>query len=121
MNHSNWNSCIDYERNEIVFENRNKLYGAYVIRRDYQQNVLLAFSTACLLMSTIFIPSLIKPLQSPPNAISGNFSEPVIFETFTPPPIEITPPPITPQAEALLWDPSLPEKFWWERLGKLYC
>ena len=97
MNHSNWNSCIDFERNEIVFENRNKHFGAYVIRRDYQQNLLLAFFTACLLMSTVFIPLLLKPFQSPPNVILEKFSEAVNLEVFTPPPVEPVQPPITQQ------------------------
>jgi periplasmic protein TonB len=96
MNHSNWNSCIDFERNELVFENRNKRFGAYVIRRDYPRTMLLAFLTSCLFMGSLFIPFLMKSPQGMPNALSEKFSEVISLETFIPPPIELTPPSITP-------------------------
>ncbi len=98
MNHSNWDSCIDFERNEFVFENRNKLFGAYILRRDYSRNVLLAFITACFFMGAMLTPFLIGSLQRQSNAISEKFSEVISLEIFTPPPLELTPPPITPQA-----------------------
>lgn len=100
MNHSNWNSCIDFERNELVFENRNKRFGAYVIRRDYPRTMLLAFITSCLFMGSLFIPFLMKSPQSVPKAISEKFSEVISLETFIPPPIELTPPSITPPSPA---------------------
>lgn len=34
--------------NDLVFENRNKTYGAYVLRRDYTKHVLTAFLFTCL-------------------------------------------------------------------------
>jgi len=99
MAHSNWNSCIDFERNEIVFENRNKLFGAYVIRRDYPRNVLLSFMTSCLFMSTLLLtPFLINSFQNHPAVITGKMSEVINLEQFNPPPVEITPPSITPPA-----------------------
>jgi len=35
---------------DIVFENRNKEYGAYVLRREYDRNVLIALFSGVLLM-----------------------------------------------------------------------
>ncbi|MGV3631483.1 MAG: energy transducer TonB [Bacteroidota bacterium] len=35
-----WQQVTSVERNEIVFENRNKKYGAYVIRRDYDKSMV---------------------------------------------------------------------------------
>lgn len=54
-----WSSPIDSSRNELVFENRNKEYGAYAIRRDYDQVMIISVlcSTALLvgLISTQFL------------------------------------------------------------------
>lgn len=96
MTQSNWNSCIDFERNEFVFENRNKLYGAYVIRREYSRNMLLAFSASCLFMGSLLAPFLITSLKSKPAPISEIISETITLQTFTPPPVEITPPAVMP-------------------------
>lgn len=38
-----WQMVTSKERNETVFENRNKEYGAYKIRRDYDKRLLLIF------------------------------------------------------------------------------
>lgn len=38
-----WQLVTSKERNETVFENRNKEYGAYKIRRDYDKRVILIF------------------------------------------------------------------------------
>jgi len=37
----NWQMLTSEERNETVFEKRNKAYGAYQIRRDYNNRILL--------------------------------------------------------------------------------
>lgn len=38
-----WQMVTSRERNETVFENRNKEYGAYQIRRDYDKRIILVF------------------------------------------------------------------------------
>ncbi len=38
-----WQMVTSRERNDTVFENRNKEYGAYKIRRDYDKRILLIF------------------------------------------------------------------------------
>jgi len=45
-----WSSPLDHQRNELVFENRNKQYGAYVIRRDYDKSLIYAFVSATFLL-----------------------------------------------------------------------
>ncbi|MCE3295183.1 MAG: TonB family protein [Crocinitomicaceae bacterium] len=35
-----WQQVTSVERNEIVFENRNRKYGAYVLRRDYDKSMV---------------------------------------------------------------------------------
>ena len=39
----NWENCIQEDRNELVFANRNKEYGAYYIRSRYTKTLLMAF------------------------------------------------------------------------------
>ena len=55
--------------NDIVFENRNKNYGAYTIRRDYDTNVAKAFFiTAGAFLSVVFIILLFyKPITIKKN------------------------------------------------------
>ena len=43
-----WDDVTSYGRNEIVFEGKNKAYGAYFVRRKYQNILLLAFGVLLL-------------------------------------------------------------------------
>ena len=38
-----WNDAVNPERLELVFANRNKEYGGYVLRKKYEKRVLMAF------------------------------------------------------------------------------
>src|SRR5581483_1100333 len=42
----NWTDVTSYGRNEIVFEGRNREYGAYVVRQRYNGTLLLALLIA---------------------------------------------------------------------------
>ena len=44
---------------EIVFENRNKAYGAYFIRKIYSKNVVIASIAALLIIIFVFVFGLI--------------------------------------------------------------
>ncbi len=62
-----WSSPIDNNRNELVFENRNKQYGAYVIRKDYDQVMLISLLCAtALVVGLLSTQFLIKnaPIQN---------------------------------------------------------
>jgi protein TonB len=56
----NWNDPANVQRIELLFENRNKSYGAYVIRREYYSALakaycsVLIFSTLLLIYSVLF-------------------------------------------------------------------
>jgi len=50
---SQWTNPTDFERNELVFEKRNKAYGAYTIRMNYNRTLIRA-----LVLSAFFIFSL---------------------------------------------------------------
>jgi len=90
--------------NEIVFENRNKSYGAYALRKGYNDNVIKGFMVSSLLFAfAIVIPMLItkiKPIEIPdidtaiiPMEIIREMRievskavEPVVKPSVTPPP-----------------------------------
>ena len=41
-----WNNVVVQERNDLVFEERNKKYGAFVIRQEYSRILILALACA---------------------------------------------------------------------------
>ena len=45
-----WQQVTSSNRNDIVFEEKNKNYGAYQIRRDYNKNLLLIIVGLILLI-----------------------------------------------------------------------
>ncbi len=81
---------------DILFENRNKQYGAYTLRRSYPKRLLLALSgMAVLVVTSVFI--LLQPKS--PVKLAGPFITIDDFRIEPPPPlVETTPPP--PQATA---------------------
>jgi protein TonB len=60
-----WTNVLSFERNEVVFENRNRAYGAYQIRIEYSRTLLIALlGTVCgFLFLAILIPALTEGLQ----------------------------------------------------------
>ncbi|MEK6482195.1 energy transducer TonB [Catalinimonas sp. 4WD22] len=87
VNHSpNWN--------ELVFENRNKAYGAFQLREQYARQVLKALLAAVLMiLLVVFLPSLVQLFEKEEKkpvllAKTINYTE-----LAAPPPIEQTPPP----------------------------
>lgn len=59
-----WQMVTSRERNETVFENRNKEYGAYKIRRDYDKRILLIFLGFIVGIGGLWAASgLFKPIQ----------------------------------------------------------
>lgn len=49
-----WQQVTSVERNEIVFENRNKKYGAYVLRRDYDKSMVYIMAGVLLVFGLGF-------------------------------------------------------------------
>jgi protein TonB len=90
---------INPDFDDIVFNNRNKEYGAYVLRKKYSRNVLISILIAILIMATpIVMPYLnARALQNKQKLderqvviTMENLNQPV--EQFVPPP---PPPPST--------------------------
>jgi protein TonB len=85
---------------DILFENRNKQYGAYALRKDYNHRLLLALGTS--LAAVLIVCLLIKPGERL-NAIAavpdGNVVEVIDIEPL--PPIEKPEPPRAQPAPAV--------------------
>jgi len=73
-----WQMVTSKERNETVFENRNKEYGAYKNRRDYDKRVLLIFLGFTVGIGALWGASnLFRPLEQrkDPTLITENITE----------------------------------------------
>ncbi|MFZ1514333.1 MAG: energy transducer TonB [Saprospiraceae bacterium] len=102
------NQVIKYDMDDIVFENRNKTYGAYFLRRLYDKNmnraILIGSVLAILLVST---PMILKALRELMPTEKKDLSSKEIFLSDPPPidpknpppppPPKIDPPPIKDQ------------------------
>ncbi len=93
-----WENPTSASRNEIVFANRNHLYGAYVLRQNYEKLVAKAFiltSTAFIIL--FFIPVIMKWFN-PTEIISINNNDQVweLTQDVFKKPEEIIPLPKTP-------------------------
>lgn len=84
-------SIVSQERwEDIVFENRNKEYGAYQIRRIYSKRVLLATIITILVLGSVFAyPYILEYIREHSD------KEPVIAPKLTTVSLD-QPPPITP-------------------------
>ena len=63
----NWQQVTSSTRNEIVFESRNKEYGAYEIRKDYDTKIVFIILGLCLLIGTTY--GTYRYIKSIPDAV----------------------------------------------------
>jgi protein TonB len=97
-----WNDAVNPERMELVFANRNKEYGGYVLRKKYERRVLMAFiATLLAIFLAVIIPKLITLLTEAVNSAKQSMTEeitlaepPPIDKSTPPPPPVIPPPPV---------------------------
>ncbi|MBK8644939.1 MAG: hypothetical protein IPN15_22820 [Saprospiraceae bacterium] len=102
------NQVIKYAMDDIVFENRNKTYGAYFLRRLYDKNmnraILIGSVLAILLVSTPMILKALRELM-PTDKEDLSLQEIILTDPPPidpknpppPPPPKIDPPPIKDQ------------------------
>ena len=91
-----WTNVVSEGRNEMVFEGKNKDYGAFVIRKEYNKTV----TTAVWISVGIFVFFLILPLISAwisgmSESTSAETKE-VVIDLTEPPPVDPTEPPPPP-------------------------
>lgn len=101
-----WNDVVFAKRNEIVFEEKNKEYGAFVIRRDYNRTLvvalLIALGVLVLIVSIPFIKGLISGFSDEEASLVRDVeitleAPPPLDETEPPPPPPPPPPPVMEQ------------------------
>lgn len=113
-----WDDALSNERNQIVFENRNKAYGAYYLRNIYNENMvralLIGVITFCLLLAGPFIKSLIdKATEKVAPVTVLNYTElppPPSIEAVPPPPPKINTPPPPPIKQIKFIPPAVTTK-----------
>lgn len=105
FNFHSWTNPTDFNRMELVFNNRNKSYGAYFIRREYNYTLVKSLVITALTIQTIFmLPKIIQYFSEDiPDLDIGQ----VIWDGVPPPP-EIFPDE-TPKTESPKQDNSGPK------------
>jgi periplasmic protein TonB len=95
-----WNDAVNPERLELVFANRNKEYGGYVLRKKYEKRVLMAFiATLAAILLAVVVPKLITMLSEAVNNAKQAMTEELVMaepppiDKSTPPPPPVIPPP----------------------------
>src|SRR5438034_1018054 len=97
-----WDNAVNRERAELVFANRNKEYGAYQIRRNYERRIIAALlytlGTVALIIVIPLIINLISGMSSSKKQVISEevtlAEPPPIDKTQPPPPPVIPPPPV---------------------------
>jgi len=98
---SSWTSIVYQGRNDVVFESRNKEYGAYEIRRDYgkflTRAMIISTATIVLLFAIPFAYNLIVANMEEvdvPTDIVMDLAPPPLDKAEPPPPPPPPPPPV---------------------------
>src|SRR5690348_8624654 len=88
-------STTDHNRwEDIIFEDRHKEYGAYMLRRTYSTSVLVGALSTFVIVSLIFaLPYLSRLFSSPVEAGIQELKAVKYTDLAPPPPIQNTPPP----------------------------
>ena len=109
---NSWTNVISESRNELVFENKNKVYGAYDLRKKYNRTVTIALIITSLSFAFIVcFPMILDWIQQKEeevvlpvdNTLVDLTAPPPIDETEPPPP----PPPPPPVMETVKFTPPV--------------
>jgi protein TonB len=83
-------------RDDVVFENRNKEYGAYLIRAAYSTNVVKSwFVSALFVFAALVLPGLMGRWKGKRNIFVLPGKDTTAVVVYPPPVIESPPPPAT--------------------------
>lgn len=99
---NNWTNVVAPARNEVVFEEKNKMYGAYQLRKNHNRVIALAlFISGASFVFAVSLPAIIEMLGSkteeilPPIDITTvDLTPPPPLDPTTPPPPPPPPPPV---------------------------
>lgn len=79
--------------NDLVFDNRNKEYGAYRLRQEYGRRVMIAFVGALITLALVMAFPFIRKFFDKEEIIEGPKKAIVYSELQPPPPIDADKPP----------------------------
>ncbi|MCC6541005.1 MAG: TonB family protein [Flavobacteriales bacterium] len=95
-----WNNILAPARNAMVFAERHQDYGAFVLRRDYVRNLILAFFGSVLFFGlAIGLPKIIAAMGGEEEVVEAKKIVDVNLDLFEeekkeePPPPPVEPPP----------------------------
>src|SRR5574343_622391 len=91
---SNWSNEITAERNDLLFENRNQAYGAYLIRRQYGRAILISSGLVTLFIFFFIFLYIFSRDTKEPEKVKKVASTEVVLKD--PPPVDKTAPPPPP-------------------------
>ena len=92
-----WYDVIYQGRNDVVFEDRNKEYGAYFVRKGYNHILVMALLAAVLSFLLIVSVPFIKSLLGGGDENDATLLKDVVVTLEAPPPLDpSTPPPPPP-------------------------
>lgn len=100
--YNNWGSVVAPVRNELVFEDKNKQYGAYQLRKNHNRNVALALLiTGASFAFVVSLPAIIdwiknntEEVVAPVDITSLDLTPPPPLDETEPPPPPPPPPPV---------------------------
>jgi len=94
---NDWTNVVSNERNEIVFEHRNKSYGAFMIRKEYTRTVWIALaSTVAAIILLAVTPKIIELIKNRQEEAAVQVENTQVDLTAPPPVDESEPPPPPP-------------------------
>ncbi|MDD2982955.1 MAG: energy transducer TonB [Crocinitomicaceae bacterium] len=102
-----WQQVTSSYRNELVFENRNKRYGAYEMRRNYDRRLIIIMLGIIVAISAsygayLYVKSMPEDIVEPPPMDLSQFTVAAPpLEEVEPPPIEEEIPPMEKTIEFL--------------------
>ncbi len=102
----NWENPVSQQRLELVFATRNRQYGAYKLRIDYEKTILKAFFITCVAGFTLAISPKVKEVLFP-SSIALNKPENIIIVDLIEPDKIIKPEEIK-KEDPLIKDPNKP-------------
>ncbi|HXP51569.1 MAG TPA: hypothetical protein VN922_16550, partial [Bacteroidia bacterium] len=81
-----WSDVTSIGRNEIVFEGKNKEYGAYFVRRRYKDILLLAFGVSvAIVVIGLTAPIILRVLEA--NKGAKEINKKIDVTLTAPPPV----------------------------------
>src|ERR1035437_7597866 len=94
---------------DIVFEDRNKEYGAYKLRKKYNRNVSIALLIGILIMGTVIITPYINAKASDSRSRRAERQVEINMEKLDQPNEQVAPPPPPPPPPTVVVDSIKPE------------